>query len=315
MNRKGTFGAEKGAEGPVPGYAGGQRAEGRGQTRLDAGCSFRRPFLPSALCPLLLSPPGSSHPGAGRGRCSRSGSGGGEPGPSGGRGPGSGRRGGCSARGPARGRGVPFALGHLAGVALQHLHAAGRAARVAAAAVQDVDPRILDGENEPPPFLRLERLEPDRFDRRHSGCPLAHSHHFAVADPAIGARIVHERGSTSPPGPAAQHPTASAAAPALERGCLASDGAADRQGNGLPMSTPLQARNRNGGAWRGGRGVRYTPTPHATSISVSHLIHWNPRRSGATRRSGKPWAWARGSPPTWVARRARRASSSGSGQR
>ena len=70
---------------------------------------------------------------------------------------------------------------------------------------------------------------------------------------------------------------------------------------------------RTHGHWQGD-----SPSPppalrhHTTSRRVTHFTHWKPRRSGATNRSGKPCPCASGTPPTWVASIAPRASSSGS---
>lgn len=58
-------------------------------------------------------------------------------------------------------------LGHLTGVAVDHLDPAGRAARMAAATMEDIDPRILDRQNQSSAFRRLERLDADRFDLCH----------------------------------------------------------------------------------------------------------------------------------------------------
>src|SRR5688500_10259285 len=65
---------------------------------------------------------------------------------------------------------VALGLLHLSGVAAQHLDAARRALRVPAAAVQDVNARVLDGEHELAPRPGLELLLP----RRGLRCDLWH---------------------------------------------------------------------------------------------------------------------------------------------
>src|SRR5262249_41946013 len=72
------------------------------------------------------------------------------------------------------GQSLLFGFAHRRGVAGEDLDAAGRAPRVAAATVEDVDPGILDRQDQLLPRLDLERLLPlNRHGGHESNAPVS----------------------------------------------------------------------------------------------------------------------------------------------
>jgi hypothetical protein len=62
---------------------------------------------------------------------------------------------------------LPFAFGHRAGVAFENIDATGRAARLAATAMQDIDTGVLQGKDQAGARLSLERCDSFGFDAHH----------------------------------------------------------------------------------------------------------------------------------------------------
>jgi len=60
-----------------------------------------------------------------------------------------------------------LALVHRSGIAIENLNPARRAACEPAAAMQDVDPMVLDLQHQAPPRRRLERRDPNALDLWH----------------------------------------------------------------------------------------------------------------------------------------------------